>query len=150
MDREVVHVGLATTAILRGEADLSSWSEEELIRGQKRGRNGRWTGRPPKVIAKAVHDELVKRKLTKAYELLNESIYDAVAVLVDVAKDTEADASVRIKAATEILNRTIGKPTEKVQVELGIKTKFEEAFEAMIVPDDDHVMEAESWEADDA
>ncbi len=143
-----VYVGKTNLAILSGEEDLSLWSEEDLIRGQKRGKNGKWGGRPPKLVPKVLHDELVKRKLTRAYELLNESIYDAVAVLVDVAKDPEADASVRIKAATEILNRTIGKPTEKVKLDLAVKSRFEEACEAMIVPDD-HVVEAESWEADD-
>src|SRR5688500_3570828 len=71
MDREVIHVGKSNTAILRGEADLSSWSEEELIRGQKRSASGRWQGRPPKVVPKALHDELVKRKMSKAYELLS-------------------------------------------------------------------------------
>src|SRR4051812_38504065 len=81
MQSNKITLGKSNLAILSGEADLSLWTEEELIRGQRRAANGRWMGRPPKVVPKAVHDELVKRKLSKAYDLLDESIYDAVAVL---------------------------------------------------------------------
>lgn len=143
-----VGVGKTNLAILNGELDLSVWSEEELTRGQRRAANGKFMGRPPKVVPKAVHDELVKRKQTKAYDLLNVSLFDAVAVLVEIATDKEADKDVRLKAAVEILNRTMGKPTQEMKVQLA--TKFEEAFEAMLVPDDDYVLEAESWEANDA
>jgi hypothetical protein len=117
MNNRRINVGNTTLAILSGTEDLSLWSEEELIRGQRRGRNGKWTGRKPLVVPKAIHDELVKRKLTKAYDLLNESIYDAVAVLVDIAQDKDADPAVRLKAAGEILNRTMGKAPERVQIQ---------------------------------
>jgi hypothetical protein len=146
MKRELVQLGKTNSAILNGSADLSLWSEEELIRGQRRSANGKFQGRPPKVVPKALHDELVARKMTQAYNLLNESIYDAVAVLREVALDKDADGAVRIKAATEILNRTMGKPSQEMK--LSIKSQFDEVFEAMIVPDDDYVLDAVSWEDD--
>lgn len=137
MKREVIQVGQRNSAILRGEEDRSVWSEEELIRGQRRSASGRWQGSRPKVVPTLLHDELVKRKMTKAYELLSESVLDAVQVLVDVAKDQEADPNVRIKAATEILNRTVGKPKENVHLQLGPKSAFEEFGEAVVVWVDD-------------
>lgn len=141
-DRKI-NVGNTTLAILNGTEDLSIWSEEELIRGQRRASNGRWMGRKPNVVPKAIHDELVKRKMTKAYDLLNESIYDAVAVLVDVAQDKSADAQVRIKAATEILNRTMGKPTERMQ--LAVTAEFDRVVESVVVERAD-VLDVEGWE----
>lgn len=132
-----VYVGKTNRAILDGEVDLSIWSEEELVRGQRKSASGRWQGSRPKVVPTLLHDELVKRKMTKAYELLSESVLDAVQVLVDVARDKEADPNVRIKAATEILNRTVGKPKENVQLHLGPKSAFEEFGETVVVWVDD-------------
>lgn len=142
-----VGVGKTNLAIFNGEVDLSIWSEEELVRGQRRSANGKWMGRPPKVVPKAIHDELVKRKMSKAYDLLNDSIYDAVAVLREVALDRSADAAMRIKAATEILNRTMGKPTQEMKI--AVKSTFDEALEAMLVPEEDDYIEGEAWEDDD-
>ena len=138
----------ANLAILSGELDLSVWSEEELIRGQRRAANGRWMGTPAEGGAEGDSRRVGKAELSKAYDLLNESIYDAVAVLREVALDKQADPTVRIKAATEILNRTMGKPTQEMKI--AVQTTFEEAFEAMLVPDDEPVLDVSSWEDDDS
>lgn len=132
-EKKAVYPSPNTLAILAGDVDLSSWTEEELIRGQRRNKRGKFHGRPPKIVPKALHDELVKRKLTKAYDLLNESIYDAVAILIDIAKDDRTDASVRLKAVKEILDRTIGKQPITLQIE---PNRMAEAFQAMLVPDE--------------
>jgi hypothetical protein len=103
-------------AILTGKEDLSQWSDEELERGQRRGKDGKFR-KPPTIIAKAVHDELVKRRMSKAYDLLRESTYDAVKVLVEVAKDENADTATRVKAAELILDRTLGKAPQHVSLD---------------------------------
>jgi hypothetical protein len=143
-----VYIGETNRAILSGAEDLSLWSEEELLRGQRKAKNGRWTGRPPKVVPLRVHEELTRRRLSTAYELLREDLVAAVQVLGEVVRDNEAPTKDRLRAAELIIERVMGKAP--VKVELGVRTKFEEALEAMIVPDDDYVIEAESWEADDA
>jgi hypothetical protein len=134
--KKAYYPGLTNLAILDGSDDLSSWDEEELRRGQRRNKHGQWPNNPPKLVPKRIHDELVKRKLTKAYDLMNESIYDAVAILIELAKDTRVESSVRLKAVTEILDRTIGKKPIEVKLEV---TKLERAFEAMLVPGDEDV-----------
>ncbi len=132
--KQAYYPGKTNLAILQGDDDLSSWDEEELIRGQRRNKRGRFPNNPPKIVPKALHDELVKRKLTKAYDLLNESIYDAVAILIDIAKDERTDASVRLKAVKEILDRTIGKQPIRLKIE---PNRMAEAFQAMLVPDEE-------------
>lgn len=152
MTRKAYYPGKAVSRVLAGEDDLSSWDEEELIRGQKRNKHGQWPNSPPKIVPKALHDELVKRKLTKAYGLLNESIYDAVAILIDIAKDEQAESSVRLKAVKEILDRTLGKAPQHVTFEAGGESKLEEAFRLMLVPTtstSDDIVDAEIVEADD-
>ena len=132
--RGLMRVSPTTRAILEGEEDLSVWSEEELIRGVRRGRDGRFR-KAPLVIPKAVHDELVKRKMAKAYNLLRESTYDAVQVLVEVAKDAEADPAVRVKAAELILDRTLGKAPQHVAVDVtGDSPAWQQLVASAIVP----------------
>jgi len=85
-------------------------------RGQRRGKDGKFR-KPPTILAKAVHDELVKRRMSRAYDLLRESTYDAVKVLVEVATDKKADTAVRVKAAGLILDRTLGKAPQHVSLD---------------------------------
>lgn len=114
--RQKVRVGHTNTAILRGELDIGTWSDEELIRGQRRAVTGQFKGRPPKVVPKAIHDELVRRKLSKAYDLLKDSLVDAVVLLRTVVTDPDAQYADRIKAAKIIMDRVLGKATERVEL----------------------------------
>lgn len=113
-----ISLGRTNAAILSGEEDLTLWSEEELIRGQKKGKNGRWTGRKPKVVPTAVHHELTRRRMGQAYELMREDLVAAVQVLGDIVKDTEASNRDRLRAAELIMDRVLGKATERVEVKL--------------------------------
>lgn len=116
MSSGVAYLGKTNAAILNGELDLSSWSEEELRRGQRRASNGRFHGRPPKVVPKAIHDELVKRLQAKARAKFDEDLYDAVAILGTIVRDSEASNADRITAAKLIIERALGKATERVEI----------------------------------
>lgn len=111
-----VRVGQANAAILAGAEDLSLWTEEELLRGTRKDKNGKWSGRPPKIVPKAVHQELVQRRMLDAHSLLGENLVKAVQVLVDIASDKRADAAVRVKAASLIMDRVLGKVPDKVML----------------------------------
>lgn len=143
-----LQVGNSTAAILAGKDDLTTWTDEELERGQRRMKNGRFPTRRPVVIAKAVHDELVTRKMQAAYDLLKTSTYDAVAVLVSIAKDKKANKMVRVRAAELILDRTLGKATQTVnlQGDPAWQKVFVEAIvgsEAQAVAEDEDIVEGE-------
>lgn len=124
-------VGKTNAAILAGETEvLSEWSEEELLRGRRRDVHGRWSGRPPKLVPRAVHDELVRRKMSEAHDLLRDNVVAATEVLVSLATDQDADAAVRLKAATTILDRVLGKAPERV--ELAVEPPWATALQAAI------------------
>ena len=125
-----IQLGKTNLAILAGDEDVRAWDDEELLRGQRRDRNGKWGGRPPKVVPKVVHDELVRRKLRKAYELLADSVEAAVRVLVEIATDDQADPAVRVKAATTILDKAL--PPKPVDVHLTHEPKWQVALEGGI------------------
>ena len=104
-----IEVGKTNHAILKGDADLSLWSDEELRRGQRKDRNGNWGGRPPKVVPKAIHDELVRRTYDEASAVLRDSLVDAVTLFRTIVQDPDADPAVRLKAATTIVDRVMGR-----------------------------------------
>lgn len=155
--RAIVRMGPMNTRILTGQEDLSEWDEEELKKGQRKDKNGRFQGRTPTIVPKALHDELVRRTLSKIEELMREAAFEAAEALVDIMRGAYTEdkedpkAKDRLKAIDMILSRVMGKEPIRLQVS-AMKSKFEEAFEAMLVPDDDDepFIDVESWEVDDA
>lgn len=148
--RRAAYVGKTNAAILAGEADLSEWSEEELLRGQRRDKNGGWVGRPPKVVPMAVHNELVRRKMSRAHELLRDNLVAATEVLVDLATDPEVESAVRLKAATTIMERVLGKTPERVELSATERKPWEAAVTGGIVRIAPEPIEATATEADSA
>lgn len=153
--RALVRLGKQNTRILTGVEDLSEWDDEELAKGQKKDKNGRFQGKAPLVVPKAVHNELVRRTIAKAEETIRAALEDAWETVLEVMRGEYTEdkedpkAKDRLKAAEMVINRIMGKEAIRVEVSAS-KSKFEEAFHAMIVPDEDtEVIDAESWEAED-
>jgi hypothetical protein len=113
-----VGVGRRNAAIINGEEDLTKWSDTELQKGMRRDRNGSFTGRPPRIVPAAVHQELVRRQLSKAQSLLNESVVDAVLLLREVVKNEDADYGHRIKASSLIMDRVMGRAPEHITLSI--------------------------------
>lgn len=122
-----IGIGKVNAAILDGTEDLSLWSDEELRRGQRKSKNGRWEGRPPAVVPKKLHDELVKRTLDEAADVLRDNLVDAVTLLGRVVRDGDASNAERIKAAELIMKHALPKEPLTVKVDLG------PTFEDMLV-----------------
>lgn len=149
-----IRVGKTNLALLNGDEDLSLWSDEELIRGQRRAKNGKWQGRKPKVVPIAVHNELVRRRLSQAGELLCESLVDAVTLLRVVVTDEDAQYSDRIKAANLIMDRVMGKAPEKVALTLEDEPLWAKAIRAGIQgpmrgPNEPRTIDVASRDAED-
>lgn len=156
--RGIIGISAKTVAILNGEEDLSVWSDEELIRGQRKGKNGKWVGPPPIVVPQAVHAERARRLMSKAHDLLRESTVDAVTLLRDVITDEDAPLALRVQAADLVLARTLPK---NVAVHVGIgapEPKFLSVIRAGIVSggqalgvgsDDSDIIDAEIIDDDD-
>jgi len=146
--RAIVAVSAKTADVMEGLDDLSEWSDEELEWGQRRDKRGRWPTNRPKVIARAIHDELVKRKMRHAYDLLRENVHAAVQVLIEIATDPDVNAETRLKAASEIMNRTLGKPAEQMHLEVDARPPWMQVLEASIVPATRTVATAASLQTD--
>jgi len=152
--RALVAVSSRTADVLDGIEDLSAWDDEELLRGQRRSKNGNFVGRPPEVVPQVIHVEMTKRRMSKAYELLKVSTLDAVELLHSVINDIDAPLPERLKAAQLVLDRTLPK-SENLNVNLGIADppKFLAAIESALTivtsDSDPDILDAEVIEDDE-
>jgi hypothetical protein len=144
-ERAIVRVGQMSTQILIGAEDLSVWDDEELIRGQRRDKNGGWQGRAPRVVPKALHDELVRRTLAKAQEVMRENLVEAVQMLVEIVKGEDVEPKDRLKAIDMIMSRVMGKEPVKVDVDVQV-SKFDEVIQGALVVDRSGILDVEGVE----
>ena len=146
-DRALVRMGSANTRILTGQEDLTQWDEEELTRGQRKDKNGKFQGRPPTIVPLALHREITRRQMERAVVLMRDSVVEAVECLIGIVRGADSEDKDRIKAASMLLDRVMGTAPVKVEVE-AVKSKFEEFGEAVVVWDDSLVIDAEIVDED--
>ena len=130
--RALVRIGKMNTKILTGQEDLSVWSDEELRRGQRKDKNGRWQGRAPLVIPKAIHDELVRRTLDKANELLRDNLVLGVEALVDIIRGQDTEDKDRLKAIDMLMVRVMGTAPVRLDADIRVSA-FEEVVQQVTI-----------------
>ncbi|MCA1833222.1 MAG: hypothetical protein ABR548_01490 [Actinomycetota bacterium] len=128
-----INVSRTTAAILAGKVDLTEWDDDEIFRGQRRSKDGKFHGRPPQVVAQAVHEERHRRFFMAGIELLKTNVVKAVDYLTRVVNDDSAPHSDRIKAATFIVERVYGKAPEHVTLDVGGEAPWMKAIMDSVV-----------------
>lgn len=116
-ERHRIALSRTHTKVHRGEDDLSEWDEEELRRGRRRDKHGGFTGRDPEIIPAKLHRELARRIMDRAEGIVRDSIEDAVTLWREVVNDPDVDMAMRLRASENIVERGLGKPVDRVQVE---------------------------------
>lgn len=114
--RGYIRLGKSVTRILVGLEDVTTWTDEEIKRGRKRDKNGGWRGRDPVVIPMALHEEAIKRTFEEAQELFREGLVPAVRYLTSIVEDNSVEDKDKLKAVGMILDRVLGKPVERVEI----------------------------------
>lgn len=94
--------------------DYIDWDEEELLRGQRRPSCGYWSGRRPTRIPQGCYDELVRRTLLEAGDVLRRNAVAASTALAEIATSPATSDGDRIRAAGMILDRVMGKAPEHI------------------------------------
>jgi len=101
-------------AIAEGVLSLDDWDTEELIRGYRRGRSGRF-GPPPKFIPREVQQQAFRVLISRGNRKLNQAYIKSVEDLVELAQSARSE-KVRLEAIREIQNRVVGKVPDRVHV----------------------------------
>jgi hypothetical protein len=101
-------------AIAEGILNLDDWDNEELIRGYRRGRNGRF-GKPPAFVPREVQQEAFKRLVNRGERKLKEAYMTTIEGLVTLAHSAQSE-KVRLEAQKELMNRVVGKVPDRMLV----------------------------------
>lgn len=149
-ERALVRIGASNTRVLTGQDDLSDWSDEELRYGRRASKDGTFDGRPPKIVPKALHDELIRRTLSQANDLMRTNLPKAVEMLVHLATSGAVEPKDRLRAINMIMERVMGKPADKVEISGDAPWLI--ALQAGIVRADsaDHVVDEDEDDVEDA
>jgi hypothetical protein len=99
--------------IAEGKLTLDDWDSEELIRGYRRSRDGRF-GPPPKYIPREVAQEAFRRLVRLGERRMRQEYLNVIEELINLAKDPNVSDKVRLEAIKEIQNRTVGKTPDIV------------------------------------
>lgn len=113
--RTYLRVSKQTAELISGEDSLDKWDDEELLRGYKRDKGGKFRGRPPKIVPRDVHNELLKRRLAFAQHHLAHNLEVAVKTLTTIIQDPDAEDTDKLRAINMVVERVMGKEPIKVE-----------------------------------
>lgn len=144
----------------KAEADLAQlprkpvekWDWEELARGYPRNVNGKFGGRPPKWVTRAMYDEAVRRFQHMLNAKVRVVTAPAVEVLTQVMQDEETPPATQAQIAEYLLDRVLGKPTTPIDsnVELNLADMLAQwVAHPGEDPDDPRIVDAEVVDDDD-
>lgn len=121
-----VRVSRANTRMWRmaKQADMTieEWveglSNEELVRGQPKNKNGGFSGRPPNWVPRAFHRACVAELMRRGKKLWQENYLQAIETMTKIANGEVKGASAgdRLKAAQYVIERLEGKIPEKLVI----------------------------------
>ncbi len=100
--------------VAEGIVSLDDWDDEELIRGYRRGRNGKF-GKPPKFIAKEIQQEVFRRIVSRGDKRMRAAYLTSIDELTELAHNSTSD-KVKLEAIKELMNRVVGKVPDRVHV----------------------------------
>lgn len=102
---------------MAGRITVEDLDDEELSRGMLRSNDGSFRGRPPKVMPTEMVQAMRREWLNRAQGKLREALLEkGIGTLVSLADDPMVDPGVRLRAAQTIMERTMGKVPDKIEV----------------------------------
>ena len=102
--------------LIEGKIPLSELDEEELARGQLRGANGKFSGTGPQVVPRAMHQKMTTELFKRADDAMKTSLVDAAETLTQIMKSPETEVKDKLKAATWLIERVMGKTPDTLIV----------------------------------
>jgi len=102
---------------LAGEITVEDLDDEEVARGRLRAADGSFRGRPPVTIPQEMVQAMKREWLSRANARLAEALLEnGIGTLTEIAGNPLVDPAVRVRAADLLMNRTMGKVPDKIEV----------------------------------
>lgn len=102
--------------LIDGTLPVEELDDEELARCQLKDKNGRFTGKPPTFLPRALVLRMQREFFKRGDDLFAKSYVEAVKTMTNIMTDVNVDESVRLKAAQYVVERVRGKTPEHVVV----------------------------------
>jgi hypothetical protein len=115
---------------LSGKITVEDLDDEELARGRLRAADGTFRGRPPTMLPTELVQAMRREWLGRAQEKLAAALHEVgIGTLVELARECP-DPAVRLRAADKIIERTMGKVPDKIEV--GVEDPVETLFRKIL------------------
>jgi hypothetical protein len=147
--RGVIRIAERTADLLDTPETVKDWDDEELRRGRRKDKDGRFRGRDPVVIPTVVFNELRRREWHKVEKILVECAADGARELAKIITNPNTEPKDKIRAIDLLFNRTMGKETTRIDATLTVsQAPFIDAFNGALVSlelpaGDDDIIDAE-------
>jgi hypothetical protein len=116
----IIRIGRQARDLLEDPSSVKDWDDEEIRRGQRRNKLGRFAGPKPKVVPNEVYQEFVRRTLKRSQEELQKHLPMVIDELIAIAQNPAAEDRDRLKAMEMVMNRVLGK--EPLKVDMNVET----------------------------
>lgn len=116
--------------VAEGVLDLDDWDNEELVRGYRRARNGKFPA-PPKYIPREVQQEALRRLYRRGERKMQEAYMAIVEGQIELATTAESE-KVRLEAQKAIQERLVGKVPDTVRV--GVEAPWQDWLADSLIP----------------
>ena len=108
---------------------IEEWDLEELARGRPRNSKGGFSGPKPMWITSAVHEAAMEKYTAAIKSDMRATTTHAVDMIKELIQSEDVDdkgkpivpASVKLQAATFLLEHIVGKPTQRVEQDISVK-----------------------------
>lgn len=154
--RAYVRVSGKVAGLIAGDDTLTSWDDEELLRGQAKSKRGKFEGRPPTMVPREVYAEWARRQMEQGFQDMLGDLREVVKAVRYIATDQSQDASVRLRAAEMVLDRIYGKPKQAVDIGVAEREKYQQVLDDVTIQrdlaadtDDSEIIDAEIVEDED-
>lgn len=147
--RGIMRISKAAADAIDDPSTIEDWDDDELRRGRRKDKNGRFTGRDPVVVPTNCYRELLRRQLRTAEVSLASNLNEAAVALAAIIKSPMAEDKDKINAAKILIDRVMGKAPERLQVSTDTPL-FQVVLAGGIVPgaalEEDDIIDVESEE----
>lgn len=104
-------------ALIEGHITVEDLDDEEVARGQLRAADGTFRGARAVVIPAVLVQAMRREWLSRAETMLRSALMEkGIGTLTKLAGDESIDPAVRLRAADKLIERTMGKVPDKIQV----------------------------------
>jgi hypothetical protein len=121
---------------MAGQLKVEDMTDKELEKGRWADKDGKFKGRPTKMLPRKFADELQAERIKRWNKKVAEELDASLLALKEIRDNPRAHADARYKSAVYLIERSVGKVPEKSEIKLDV-AKWEQDIEGVLVGDDE-------------